>query len=209
MDKRIDGLAGAMREIAEARDKRLRKADAISADRAEQLQALLAMEFPVETALNAAARQRDESLSPTEPALPLAVHAALREQVRSARAAANPFARLRRAYRASALAAAAIIVTAAILHFSRTSKPASSVVEQVRPSSIFDQRPALLSNDELFEHFPDRLTFRSNRLELASLEPSFFNINRALVDLEQPDRVLSLDLPSRQIRLDVEPVRTP
>ena len=209
MDKRINGLAGAMRKIAEERDNRLRNGGAISADRVEQLQAFLAAEFPLETALNAAARHRDESLSVAEPVLPLVVHAALREQVRSGRAVANSSEERRRANRTAALAAAAIIVTAAVLHFSQTTRRPTAVVDQVRSSFMFDQRPPLLSSDQLFDYFPDRLTFRSNRLELASLEPSFFNINRALVDVEQPGRVLSLDLPIRQIHLDVEAVRTP
>lgn len=213
MDKRINGLAGALREIAEQRDNRLRKAEAISADRVKQLQAFLAAEFPVEAALNAAARQRDESLSVAEPALPLAVHAALRDQVRSARAAANPWwpeaLRLRGAYQKAALVAAAIIITSAVLHFAHTSKPVARSVNQSPASSIFDQNAELLSRDWPFERSADRLTLRVSRLELASLDPSSFTINRALLDLDQPGRVLSLDLPIKQIRLDVEAVRTP
>ena len=57
MDKRINGLAGAMREIAEQRDKQLRDAKAIPADRLEHLNAFLTVELPVETALFAAARR--------------------------------------------------------------------------------------------------------------------------------------------------------
>ena len=59
MAKRIDGLAGAMREIAEQRDSQLGRAEEISAERREQLQAFLTAELPVETALFAAAKRRD------------------------------------------------------------------------------------------------------------------------------------------------------
>ena len=69
--------------------------------------------------------------------------------------------------------------------------------------------PVLLSFDRAFERSGDRLTLRFNRSELASLEPSVFSINGALPILEQQDHVLPLDLPMRQIRLDVDVVRTP
>jgi hypothetical protein len=221
MDKQVDGLAGALREIAEERDNQLRKAGAISADRIERLQAFLAAEFPVETALDAAARQRDASLSVAEPALPLAVQAALREQLRSARAAPSRFEvlrhflpwletpSLRRAFRAASLAAAAIIVALTMLHFSHSRNPVTRTGNQSRPSSIVDQNPTLFSPNLFFDHSDDRLSLRMTRLELASLEPSFITINRALPDSEQTDRVLSLELPIRQIRLDVETARTP
>jgi hypothetical protein len=69
--------------------------------------------------------------------------------------------------------------------------------------------PAEFSNVSIFERSADQLTSRAKRLELASLEPSLLTINRALPDFERPDRLLPLDLPIRQIRLDVEAVRTP
>ena len=221
MDKRVDGLAGAMREIADARDNRLRKAEAISPQRLEGLQSFLAAQFPVETALNAAARQRDESLSVAEPALSLAVHAALLDQVRFVRSATSPLEvlrsflawvqtlSLRRAYQTTALVAVAIIITVAALHFLHSSTPADGIVNRSRLTSLEDRDSALLSRDWLFEPSGDHLTLRGNRLEFASLEPSFLTLNRELPTLEQPDRVLFLDLPIRQIRLDVEALRTP
>src|SRR4051794_4567567 len=94
MDKRINGLADAMREIAELRDNQLRDVEEISTERLEQLQAFLAEELPIDTALFAAAKRRDESLS-EEPALPTMVRVALGEQIRSARSEAKPFNVLR------------------------------------------------------------------------------------------------------------------
>src|ERR1043165_7933840 len=88
MDRQIDGLAGAMRRIAEQRDSQLREAEAISPDRLEQVQAFLAAALPVETALLAAARRRDASLSLPQPSLPAAVHRALVEQ--AVRASGHP-----------------------------------------------------------------------------------------------------------------------
>src|SRR5204863_8831423 len=95
MDKRGEGLAGAMRELAEQRDNHLRDAGAISADRLEELKSFLAAQLPVETALFAAARRRDKSLSLAEPALPAIVQAALVGQVRTVRSKAKPFEVLR------------------------------------------------------------------------------------------------------------------
>jgi hypothetical protein len=193
----------------------------LPADRAKQLEAFLAAKFPVETALNAAARQRDESLRLAEPALPDAVHAALSQQLRSARVAAKPFEVLRHfrpwrevpslrpAYRAASVAAAAVIIALASLNFWHARNPATGRVKQPRPSTTVDQDPALLFPNRPFEQSEDRLTLRVARLELASLEPSFHTMNRALPNLEQKDRVLSLELPITQIRLDVETARTP
>src|SRR2546423_2913153 len=95
MDKRVQGLAGAMQKVAEQRDNQLREGEAISADRFERLQAFLAAELPVETALFAAARRRDQSLSLPVPALPAVVHAALVEKVRAVPATTNPLEVLR------------------------------------------------------------------------------------------------------------------
>ena len=221
MDRQIDGLAGALREIAEERDNQLRNAGAISADRLEQLQSVLAHEFPVETALVQAARKRDESLTVAKPALPPGVHAALSERVRFAAATTTPFdvlrpffgwlesLTLRPAFQTAALVAGAIIITVAALHFLPSSMPADASVNRSRLTSLEDRDSALFSRDWLFEPAGDRLTLRGNRLELASLEPSFLTLNRELPTLEQPDRVLFLDLPIRQIRLDVETLRTP
>jgi hypothetical protein len=221
MDRRINGLGGAMREIALARDTRLRKSGAISPERAEQLRALLATEFPVETALNAAAHQRDESLSAAEPALPLAVQTALMERVRFAGATTSPFdvfrrflawleaLSLRRAYRTAALGAAAVILTAAAAYFARSNTGVDRIDNRTHGISIADQGPAFLPPDHLFQHSSDPLPLRVSRRELAALAPSFLTINRHLPDLEQADRVELLDLPSRQIRLDVNALRAP
>jgi hypothetical protein len=215
MDKRMDGLAGAMRELAEHRDSQLRDARAISADRLDELQAFLGAEFPVETALFAAARQRDKELSLPEPALPAVVHAALVEQVGSARAKAKPFDALRRVaawltatawpepYRTAAIAAATIIVTSAVLHFSRTRDDVAAQISSASPSSVTNVESTGFSSDGA------DLSLRVRRIELASLEPSLLTINGALPHFEQPSRSLPLDLPIRQIRLDVESVRTP
>lgn len=220
MDKRLDGLAGAMREIAEKRDKRLREEGAIPARRFKQLEALIAAELPVETALFAAARRRDERLSTAEPMLPVMVRAALVEQVTSKRAAANPFARLREmvsqfearrwaaVHRAAAVIAAVVVITSIGLHWSRPTGPANRISNESPSTSSVDP-VRVLPHDQLFEKPADRLTLRMSRLELASLELSSLTINRALADLEQPDRALPLDLPIRQIRLDVESVRMP
>jgi hypothetical protein len=215
MDKRIDGLAGAMREIAEQRDSQLGDSRSISADRMEQLRAILAAELPVETALFAAARQRDKSLSLPEPALPAVVHAALVEQVRSVHAKAKGFDVLGRVaswlnapkwpepYRTALIAAAAVVVTSAILHFSQSRDDRPAHVSGALPNSIANLEAAAFSSDSA------PLSLRVRRVELASLEPSLLTINGALPRFEQPDRALPLELPIRQIRLDVEALRTP
>ena len=215
MDKRVEGLAGAMQEIAEQRDNQLRAGGAISADRSEQLQAFLAAELPVETALFAAARRRDESLSLPEPALPAVVCAALVGKVRTVPATTNPLEVLRQitawlkapsilnALRAAAVVATAVVITSAVLHFFRTSDSGPQISNASPARSIVQAGPAAFSNEAA------HLTLRMNRLELAALDPSLLTINRVLPDFEQPDRVLPLDLPIRQIRLDVEAVRTP
>ena len=219
MDKRLDGLAGALREIAEKRDERLRDTAAIPADRFEQLQAVVAAELPVETALFAAARRRDDGLSAAELALPSMVRAALLEQVASQRAAAHPFLRVRElvsqfearrwraVYRAAAAVVAAALVTAVGLRLSRSTE--STARSHGLPRDSVVNLAGVLPNDQLFEKSGDRLALRMTRLELASLDLSSFTINRGLAELTQPDRVLPLDLPIRQIRLDVESVRTP
>jgi len=202
MDKRINGLARAMHELAELRDKQLRDAEEISTERLEQLRAFLAEELPVETALFAAAKRRDESLS-GEPALPTMMRAALVEQIRSGRSEAKPFSRSSAAYRTAAAVAAALFVAFAMLQLSRSRNAAIQSSTVVPPSFIWNADAAAFFND------PARLTLRVSRLELASLDRSLFTINRALPDFEQGNRPLPLDLPIRPIRLDVEAVRTP
>ena len=218
MDKRVDGLAGAMREIAEQRDSQLREAGAISADRLKQLNAFLAVELPLETALLSAARQRDESLSVMEPVLPAAVHAALVEHARSVRAAATRLDVLRQlvaplkamslatGYRTAAVVAATVLITFALLHFSHLNQPAR-ISNQSRPNSVVALGPADFSN--VFERPADQLTLQVSRLQLASLDPSLLTVARPLPEFEHPDRALPLDLPIRQIRLDVEVLRSP
>ena len=219
MDKRLDGLAGAMREIAEQRDSQLREAGTISADRLEQLNAFLAVELPVETALFTAARRRDASLSAAEPTLPAMVHAALVERVESVRAAATPLDALRQlvarlkamslapVYRTAAVVAATVLITFALLHFSRFNNQATRISNQASPNSVVAPGPAAFSN--VFERPANQLTLQVSRLDLVSLDPSLLTIARALPEFEHADRVLPLDLPIRQIRLDVEAVRTP
>jgi hypothetical protein len=219
MDKRVDGLAGAMREIAEQRDSQLREAGAISANRLEQLNAFFAMEFPVETTLLAAARRRDASLSAMEPALPAVVRAALIENLGSVRAAATPLAVLRQlvaglkamslepVYGRAAVVAATILVGFALFHFSRSRNQTARISNQSQPDSAMALGPAPFAN--VFERPADQLTLQVSRLDLASLDPSLLTIARALPEFEHADRVLPLDLPIRQIRLDVEAVRTP
>ena len=221
MDKQGNGLAGAMREIAGQRDNQLRDAKAIPPDRLKQLQAFLAAELPVESALFAAARQRDESLSASEPVLPTVVHAALAEQVRSARAAAKPLdllrpfgawleaASLSAAYRAAAAVAVAALIGAALLHFSSARNSPARISSNTERGPVANAEPVAFSAVGLFDRSVDPLTLRINRLELASLDPSLLTINRALFDFDHSNRVLPLDLPIRQIHLDVEAVRTP
>jgi hypothetical protein len=211
MDKQPDGLAGAMREIARQRDNRLCDAEAIPSDRLQQLQAFLESELPVEAALFAAARQRDKSLSASEPVLPMVVHAALAEQVRSVRAAARTLDMLRQfgAYRAAAALAVAALIGVALLHFSRARNSEARNSSNARRVLVATSEPGLFSRVPLFDGSIDSLTLQMNRLELASLDPSLLTINRALFDFEPSNRVLPLDLPIRQIHLDVEAIRTP
>jgi hypothetical protein len=182
----------------------------------------LAAEFPVEAGLFAAARQRDESLSEAEPVLPTAVRAALAEKVRSVGAAARPVDMLRHfgawleaansstAYRAAAAAlAVAALIGAALLHFSRARNFVAQISNEARGGVGANSEQVVFSRPGFFEHSVDPLTLRINRLELASLDPSALTINRALFDFEPSSGVLPLDLPIRQIHLDVEKVRTP
>jgi hypothetical protein len=198
MDKRFDGLAGAMHKIATQRDNQLRNAEEISPERLEQLRAFLTEELPVETALFAAAKRRDESLNGW-PVLPAMVRATLFEQIRSVGSRRNLFG----AYRTTAAIAAAIVVTFAVLHLSRSRDMATPSLTSVLPSSIINADPAAFFSDAT------PLTLRVSRLELASLDRSLLTINRALPTLEQGNRPLPLDLPIRPIRLDVEALRMP
>ena len=211
MDKHVDGLAGAMREIAGQRDNELRDAGAIPPDRLKQLRAFLAAELPVESALFAAAGQRDELLSESEPVLPTVVRAALAEQASSVHAAARRLDLLRRfgAYRMAAALAAAALIGAALLHLSRARNSGSRTSGEARRGFVALSEPGLPSGAGQFDRSIDSLTLRMNRLELASLDPSLLTINRALLDFEPSNRVLPLDLPIRPIHLDVETVRTP
>lgn len=198
MDKRINGLAGAMREIAEQRDNQLRDMDEISTERFEQLQAFLAAELPVETALFAAAKRRDQSLNGW-PVFPAMVRATLAEQIRSVGTRRNLFG----AYRTAAAIAAAIVVTFAVLQFSHSRDTATRTLAVAPSSSIMDADAAAFFNDAT------PLTLRVSRLELASLDRSLLTINRALPNFDQRTQPLPLDLPIRPIRLDVEAVRMP
>lgn len=211
MDKQLDGLAGAMREIARQRDNQLRDAGAIPSDRHKQLQAFLASERPVEAALFAAARQRDKSLSASEPVLPMVVHAALAEEVKSVRAVTRPLEVLRQfgAYRAAAALAVAALIGTALIHFSRARNSVPQISSEAPGGLVANSEQVVFPRPGFFEHSVDPLTLRINRLELASLDPSVLTINRALFDFEPSNGVLPLDLPIRQIHLDVETVRTP
>lgn len=221
MDKRRYGLAGAMREIAKQRDTQMRKVGVIPADRLEQLKAFLAAELPVETALFAAARRRDESLTVPDPTLPAAANATLIEQVRLFRVAAKPLdllrhwaawlevGSLRRGYRTAAAVAATVVIASVALRFFTRGNPAIPIPSKSRPFSVLNPGPAAFSNITIFERSADQLILRANRPELASLEPSLLTINRSLPDFERPNRGLPLDLPIKRIRLDVEAVRTP
>jgi hypothetical protein len=213
MDKRRHGLAGAMREIAEQRDSQLHNAGEIPAHRREELIAFLDAELPVESALLAAARRRDKAVALREPALSAAVHASLIEQVKSVRTPARLLAlRLfpgwRGGYRTAAALAAAFVIAFTALYFFRPSSSAVSIPSDSPALSSAIAGPAF-SDVSIFQRPADRLTLRANRLELASLEPSLLTINRSLPNLERVDRVLPLDLPTRQIRLDVEAVKSP
>jgi hypothetical protein len=209
MDKRANGLAKAMREIAEQRDNQLRNAGEISVLRRQELKRFLEAELPVETALFAAARRRDESLRLAEPALRAAMHASLVGEARSVGAARQAVDPLRQFYRTAAAIAAAAAVAAVALHFFSPGHRTARILSKSRPASFLNSAPIAFSNVSIFERSPNHLTLKANRLDLAALEPSLLTINRSLPDVERPDRVLPLDLPIRQIRLDVEAVRTP
>lgn len=211
MDKQAEGLAGAMREIARQRDNQLHDGAGIPPDRLKQLQAFLAAELPVEAGLFAVARQRDELLSASEPVLSTVVRAALAEEVRSVRAATRSLDMLRHfgAYQAAAALAVAALIGAVLLHFSRTRNLQARVSSEPRPDFVANSEPVALSDVGFFDRSGDPLALRMNRVELASLNPSLLTINRPLLDFEPSNRVLPLDLPIRQIHLDVETVRTP
>jgi hypothetical protein len=102
-----------------------------------------------------------------------------------------------------------VAVAAVALRFFSPGHPTARISSESRPGSFLNSAPIAFSNVSIFERPPNHLTLKANRLELAALEPSLLTINRSLPDLERPDRVLPLDLPIRQIRLDVEAVRTP
>ncbi|HKP04467.1 MAG TPA: hypothetical protein VJU77_14035 [Chthoniobacterales bacterium] len=219
MDRQIDGLAGAMRQIAEQRDSQLCEAEAISPDRLEQLQAFLAAALPVETALLAAARRRDASLGLTQPSLPAAVHLALVEQ--AVRVSGHPagifwslvawFQRsdLAALSRTAAAAALAVALAWTGLHFSSSRHSAAQISQESAGASNVNPWPAAFSNRDAFKRSANDLTLGVSRIDLASLDPSLLTNGRAFPDLALPDRGLLLDLPIRQIRLDVEAMRTP
>ena len=213
MDNRCNGLAGAMREISHERDCRLRDADQIGPERLETLQAFLATELPVDTALFAVAKRRDASLS-REPALPSMVRAALVQELRSGPREARLFDGLRQligrvherslsgAFRTAA-ALAAIVLTFLMLQVSRWRGAAN------QPSPSLPASPGMTADLAAFFSDATPLRLRVSRLELASLDRSLLTINRAWPELEAANRHSPLDLSIQPIKLDVETVTTP
>lgn len=221
-----------MRDIAEQRDNLLRGERAISPDRLQRLHAILASELPVETALFAAGRQRDESLSVRVPVLPATIRAALAQQLPPLRAAPKPLDALRLSRirlhtwwgslgpTRVAIAAIVILLAAGALHFAdwssvtrglRISDPTLQPTADPKSAPEFAHQGLPPHPEERsFTASSDHLTLRVGTMELASLQPSLLTINRVfLPDRYEADRSLPLDLPIRQILIDAEAARTP
>ena len=223
MDKCSDAVSLGMREVAELRDKRLRKTTtAISPHRLEALHAALAAEFPVETAFRAAANNRDESIehSPVLPAgVELLLHRRLLAQQRRAdqRGALQRWATAVQAswgafHSATRLAAAVALIVFAMttLHFGgfrshhgsellSHNAPRPYLATQSDAKSAYERRV----EQSFLRKSGDELTLRVSTIELASLQSSLFSINRALLaEGHDFDRSLPLDLPIRQLLSD-------
>ncbi|MBA2269134.1 MAG: hypothetical protein H0W20_00860 [Chthoniobacterales bacterium] len=227
MDKRLDGLAAAMREVAVQRDRLLREEGAISPDRLQRLHAVLASALPVEMALSAAARQRDESLSVRVPVLPEGVEAALAEQLPPLRAAQKSREALRH-YRMrlhelwgllrtpARVAVAVTVLILAVLHLSDWSNGTSGArisdgaALEVLPdaTSTASHQGLPTSSEESFPASGNNLTLRVSTIELVSLRPPLLTINRAYLP-DRYDSALPLDLPVRQILIEAEAATTP
>jgi hypothetical protein len=211
MDKRVDELVAALREIAASRDARLQDRP-ITSDRLERLHEILGTEFPLETALSETARRRDNALSPRARELTADVAAQLLEvETRSQTFACSPrsfatvLVRLRSALHTPVAigAATAILLVAGLFVF-----------ENGRASDKGGRNGVAASADARSVETPQRpwraghfLTGPGSRLalqvstnELAHLRPSLLTANRVFSpDLSEAKLNLRLDLPVSQI----------
>ncbi|MFN2476523.1 MAG: hypothetical protein ABR526_09330 [Chthoniobacterales bacterium] len=231
MDKDFDHVSVGLREVADRRDNRLSDSGAaIPPDRLQSLHAALGSRFPVETALRTAANQRDESLS-RGPVLPQRVELLLHRRLLAERpdpvqrGASQPWtAAVQRFWTASRtpftqLAAALALIVCAIgaLRFGRlggNNGPASISHSPSRPpfatQASGESAYQLRLEKGLLRKPGAELTLRVSTIELASLQPSLLNINRALLaDRDDFNRGLPLDLPIRQMLIDGDVTATP
>ncbi len=233
MDKELDHLSNAMREVAAQRDKLLRESSgAISTDRLQCLHATLASQFPVEAALSEVAIRRDEALGTQAPLLPahVAVALAQRLSLRRTTLESGKALWLSPSWLYSLLhsvgtparvmvAVTMVILTAGALklarwgHISGLRISDASSQRPAQPNSAADpahQGAAARSEDSFLPGSGSNLTLRVSTIELASLRPSLLTMNRAfLPDRYESDRGLPLDLPIRQIFIEAERARMP
>jgi hypothetical protein len=223
-----EDISNVMRRLAAARDSRLRVAGAaIPPDRLASLRRSVASVFPVEMALIAATKERDELLR-VAPVIPAPIELALQKRLRVQQPLSiqpervRPFdewvhvcSRLIASAPRVAAAVAFVLFVGASVHFATLSQNAHQ-------AGISKDRQN--ANVEVLANAPDRerldnallakseaqLTLRVTRLELASLRHSLLTLNRAfLADKPDPDHGLPLDLPFRQILIDADAAEAP
>lgn len=229
MAKRTDVFDATMREIRAQRDAAMEGRRSMPAERLERLHDCLGSEFPIESGLAAAAKERDEMLPDRLADLPRFVEAALagrllaraecgrRNRWRAqCRRVVQTTSRRADARTAVSLAAAAAVVAAAVvLVFQSGSRSSRIEVSSpppvlVAPEATRDSAPHQPASARVGDNFlppgNDQLTLRISTVELASLQPSLLTA-RYLSD--QSDAGLPLDLPVRQSLMHEKSSRTP
>lgn len=222
MDKLTDdsGIDDVLRDLAKQRDRVLGKAPALSPARQTALNAALAEQFPVETALDEVATKRDQLLELNPSGIPVPAESALLRQL----VASAPGRVATHGWRASnwrlgasvslrfyrwpvrAVLTASVLIAAAILCFDRWETPSRQSAQNLPDASSteplnLDERVRLdrspLGKAELFARKVAIAQFSLSTTEPASLQASFLaDRGRYFADGNQSSLGLRLDLPA-------------
>jgi hypothetical protein len=222
MDKLTEGsgIDDALRDLAKRRDRGLGTTPALSAARQTVLNAALAEQFPVDTALDEVATKRDQLLELNPPGIPAPVESALlRRLVASApgrvvthgwrasnwRPGASVLLRFYR-WRVRTLLTASVLIAAAILCFESWETPSRQSAQNLPDASStdplnmdesvrLDRSP--LGRAELFARRVAIAQFSLSTTEPASLQATFLaDSGRYFADGNQSSLGLRLDLPA-------------
>lgn len=218
--KQRAGIENALRQVANQRDKLLRKVPALSPARRAILTACLAREFPLETALRRAATKRDRLLPLDRSGIPTSVESILRGQLDAIETAglARPAQKLDGLNRTSAWltffrsppgisSTAFAMIIAAVLCFG--SWRTWSLRHAVRPNLPRLDEVNVESGTELFTRKISIRPFNLDTNEPTSLQASFTNSGLHFPDGIEAPLGLRLDLPVRAILIEDNLARTP